>query len=140
MNYNHLPSSVAALFEKLADEHGLHVGQPECSGSFDQLVQVAEAENLSIRFVRDRGDEVLEVGYKTNWFSPELMRLVLLGGEPQDMPADLQKDASFLGKNFDEIKRLFSAENRPETLQRLHDMRMKKARCMFPDSIADGHD
>lgn len=139
MKDDHLPAIVTTLFKTLADQHGLQIGQPERSGAFDQLVQPADAKNLSIRFVRDRGDEFLEVGCETKWFSPDLVRLVLLGGEPQDVPADLQKDAFFLQQHFDEIERLFSVENRNETLRRLSDMRMKKARRMFPDAIADNN-
>ncbi len=137
MSYDHLPRYVGTLFQDLADEHGLQVREPQRSGSFDQLVQVAEGENLSIRFVRDRGDEFLEIGCGTGWFSPDLVRLVLLGGQPQDAPADLEKDASFLRQHFDAIERLFSADNRDDTLRRLTEMRIEKARCMFPDAITD---
>ena len=93
---------------------------------------------MSIRFVRDRGDEFLEVGCGTEWFSPDLVRLVLLGGHPQDARTDLQTDASFLQQHFAEIEPLFSAERRNETLRRLSEMGIRKARCMFPAAIADG--
>ena len=140
MNYEHLPLSVGTLFQQLSDERDLQIREPTRSGSFDQLLQIADAKTLSIRFVRDRGDEFLEVGSGNQWFSPDLVRLVLLGGQPQDAPADLQNDASFLYQHFVEIERMFSSANRDDTIMRLTDMRMNKARCMFPNAIADNSD
>jgi hypothetical protein len=140
MSSNDVPAIVARLFHQLADQHGLSVGQPERSGSFDQLMQVAEAKNVCIRFIRDRGDEFLEVGSGTEWFSPDLVRLVLLGGQPKDVPADLWQDVDFLTQRFDEVDHLFQPQNRLQTIKQLRDMRMAKARCMFPNAVIDGNE
>lgn len=135
MSTNDVPASVAALFQQLANKHGLSVEQPERSGSFDQLLQVAEATNLSVRFVRDRGDKFLEVGSRADWFSPDLVQLVLFGGQPKDVPVDLQQDVDFLINHFDEIERLFQPQNRPQTINQLKELEKAKVRCMFPSDF-----
>jgi hypothetical protein len=135
MSYEPLPAIVGNLFRKLANECGMTIAEPMCSGSFDQLLQNADSKTLSIRFVRDRGDEFLEVGDGSEWFSADLVRLVLLGGQPRDAPTDLQNDAHFVSQHFAEIEGMFSEKNRDDTIRRLTDMRMKKVRCMFPTAV-----
>jgi hypothetical protein len=133
MTTRHAPPSVISLFQALAARSKVSIGQPARTGSFDQLVQVANARDVNIRFVRDRGDEFLEIGEGNEWFSVDLVRLVLLGGDPKDIAPQLDEDISFLTQHFDVIEQIFDTSNRQLTLQKLRDIRTRKIRCMFPD-------
>jgi hypothetical protein len=128
-----LPPSIVELFRHLAAVRGARVRPPEYSGSFDQVVEEADVGDLRIRFVRDRGSASLEVGWRAEWFGPDLLRFVLLGHEPDDVPSDLIGDAAFLREHFDDIQRLFSPSARNKTLRQLAEARVNKMRRMFPD-------
>ena len=135
MQASKLPTNVETLFASLLAEHRFRICEPERSGSFDQMCQRAESDNLSVRFVRDRGEEFLEIGHGGEWYSTDLVQFTLLGGEPTGKPSDIQEDASFVNAHFNEIEALFNPQNLTNTLQRLHDIRAKKIRIMFPNAL-----
>lgn len=135
MTNTEIPAIVSSLFRYFGRKRGFLVTQPALSGAFDQMVQSAVATHVTIRFVRDRGNGFLEVGKEPHWFSPDLLRLMLQGGEPVDAPENMQEHVSFLTAHITEIETSFSPENRAETLRRLTELSKKKGRIMFPNEL-----
>jgi hypothetical protein len=90
---------------------------------------------LKVLFGRSRGDEFLEIRHQGERFSPALLRLLLLGGEPENKPVDIEQDASFLCEHFFAIEQLFSPTKRIDSIRRLHEIRRRQIHCMFPDLV-----
>ena len=130
-----VPSSVTALFQQLADQHGFRVRPPRRTGAFEGLMQWAEGEHVSLVFVRDRGEEYIQVWDGQRSWPPYLVQLVLTGAEVEDAPEDLERDVSFLAGHIAEVERLFHPEHQAETIARLKALGKKLRPFRFPPEL-----
>jgi len=98
----------------------------------DAWVTVASDE-LRLRFVRDRGQLMLDVQGPADgkdWYSIDLLRR-LITGERQDSALLDAGYAAFLREHLARIESLFFPEEAAETRSRLRELKRKRAKELF---------
>jgi hypothetical protein len=111
---------------------------------FGNEVLVYRSPELSLKFVRDRGEVSVDVGPLdgSNWYmAPRLFEYLGIPAHDLYGPADaemLRRHALILGESYDAITSLLSPENLPESERELREFWKKKAEEMFPrDDVGD---
>lgn len=100
----------------------------------DALLLV-ESDVLRLRFVRDRGQLVLDFqpvagDAASEWFSVDLIRRLLLG-KPETSGLLDESYAAFIGQHLDAIEDRFRSERWPATQADLNRLKVKRAKELF---------
>lgn len=94
---------------------------------------LVESEVLRLRFVRDRGQLLLDfqpVSDGAEWFSVDLIRRLLLG-KPETSGLLDESYAAFIGRRLDDIEDRFRNDQWPGTQAELKRLKVKRSKELF---------
>ncbi len=108
----------------------------EVSDSFGNAFLTLTSETISIRFIRERGQLVLD--FQSNllkknyasWYSFEIVRQFITN-EKEYYSIMNEDNAKFLENNFEKIKDIFSVSKVAETVKEFKKLEKKRAKKLF---------
>lgn len=132
---------IRPFFSELLDEHGFRVvSESHEPKSFGNGLIVLQAEDLRLRFVRDRGQVFADIGAPgqtgdDNWH--QLQRVMEFMHRHDSPAADPRRAAGldelgvWLKENYETVRALFREETYPSTRVALKKFEREKAEQMF---------
>jgi hypothetical protein len=115
------------------DRYSVVGSQSRSSNGGDALL-VVESPTLRLRFVRDRGQLLLDfqpaAEHRDEWWSVDLVRRLLLG-RPEPSAVLDESYAAFLGEHLTEVEARFGAERWPATRDELKKLKVRRSKEMW---------
>lgn len=127
------------LFSFLFQEYDFRLGETQTFESFGDSESEAESDDFRIRFVVDRGQPFVYITGTCGtqeWFDLGIVKSLVLGADLVQ-PWSVADLSAFVRADYEAIRRLFARDTIERTAARLRDLKMERARKMFPGAFAE---
>lgn len=125
-------------FNKLIDffvKKGFTVVKEEQSQSFGDYYFIISSPYFRVMVSSDKSYESIDISSLldgNNWYDMGLVKALILNEEVFNKALPIESALGFFEEYFGEIKMLFDSKNYDATKSKLEELRLKRAKQMFP--------